>query len=123
MWRSFVRTIVIAVSLGTVGVSLAEPPAQSIVLASATSIENSGLLAAILPSFTKGAGVSVRVLAIGTGQALHTARLGGADLVLVADPEAEQKFMEDGDGVSRRQIAWNDSIIVGPKSDPAHVVG
>jgi tungstate transport system substrate-binding protein len=88
-----------------------------------TSVDNSGLLAAILPAFIKATGISVRVLALGTGQALDTARRGDADLVLVHDPEAEQKFIDDGNGVNRRQIAWNDFIIVGPQSDPAHVVG
>ena len=103
--------------------ALAEPPAQSIVLAATTSVDNSGLLAAILPGFTEATGISVRVLALGTGQALDTARRGDADLVLVHDPEAEQKFIDDGDGINRRQIAWNDFIFVGPQADPAHVVG
>jgi tungstate transport system substrate-binding protein len=103
--------------------ALADPPAQSIVLASTTSVDNSGLLAAILPSFTKATGISVRVLALGTGQALDTARRGDADLVLVHDPEAEQKLIDDGNGINRRQIAWNDFIFVGPQADPAHIVG
>jgi tungstate transport system substrate-binding protein len=95
----------------------------TIVLASTTSVENSGLLAAILPEFTKATGVKVRVLALGTGQALDTARRGDADLVLVHDPDAEQKFIDDGNGVNRQQIAWNDFIIVGPQNDPAHIAG
>jgi tungstate transport system substrate-binding protein len=65
----------------------------------------------------------VRVLAQGTGQALATAAHGDADLVLVHDLEAEQKFIAAGDGVDRRQIAWNDFIIVGPRTDPAHIAG
>jgi len=101
----------------------ADPPAQSITLASTTSVENSGLLAAILPGFTEATGIAVHVLAQGTGQALDTARRGDADLVLVHDPEAEARFVDDGNGVNRRQIAWNDFIIVGPRSDPARVVG
>src|SRR5678815_5382043 len=84
-------------------------------LASTTSVDNSGLLAAILPGFTQASGVTVRVLALGTGQALDTARRGDADLVLVHDPEAEQKFLDEGHGINRRQIAWNDFIIVGPE--------
>jgi tungstate transport system substrate-binding protein len=95
----------------------------SIVLASTTSVENSGLLAHILPQFTRETGISVRVVAQGTGQALDTARRGDADLVLVHDPEAEKKFVSDGDGVAPHQIAWNDFIIVGPASDPAHIKG
>ena len=102
----------------------ADPPApQSIILASTTSVENSGLLANILPSFTKETGITVHVLAQGTGQALQTAARDDADLVLVHDPEAEEKFIAAGDGIDRRQIAWNDFIVVGPRSDPAHIAG
>jgi tungstate transport system substrate-binding protein len=100
-----------------------QQPAQSIMLASTTSVDNSGLLAHILPIFTKQTGISVRVLAQGTGQALGTAARGDADLVLVHDPEAEEQFIAEGHGVARRQIAWNDFIIVGPRSDPAHIAG
>ena len=99
------------------------PGETTIVLASTTSVDNSGLLGAILPEFTKATGVTVRVLALGTGQALDTARRGDADIVLVHDPEAEQKFIDDGNGINRRQIAWNDFILVGPRADPAHVAG
>jgi tungstate transport system substrate-binding protein len=99
------------------------PGNTTIVLASTTSVDNSGLLGAILPEFTKVTGITVRVLALGTGQALDTARRGDADIVLVHDPEAEQKFLDDGNGVNRRQIAWNDFIIIGPKDDPAHIEG
>jgi tungstate transport system substrate-binding protein len=96
---------------------------QSIILASTTSVANSGLLAHILPAFTNATGITVHVLAQGTGQALQTAARNDADLVLVYDPEAEQKFIAAGDGVERRQIAWSDFIVVGPRSDPAHIAG
>src|SRR5580704_15646177 len=95
----------------------------SITLASTTSVENSGLLAQILPIFTKQTGITIHVLAQGTGQALQTAARDDADLVLVHDPEAEAKFIAAGDGIDRRQIAWNDFIVVGPRSDPAHIAG
>ena len=98
-------------------------PRQAIVLASTTSVENSGLLAKILPLFTKETGIEVRVIAQGTGQALATAARGDADLVLVHDPEAEDHFSAEGHCSERRQLAWNDFIIVGPKTDPAHVAG
>jgi tungstate transport system substrate-binding protein len=119
------RALVVALflMLPLAGARAAEPAPQSIVLASTTSVDNSGLLAAILPGFTKESGISVRVLALGTGQALDTARRGDADLVLVHDPEAEKKFIDDGNGIDRHQIAWNDFIIVGPGADPAHIVG
>jgi tungstate transport system substrate-binding protein len=99
------------------------PPAATITLASTTSVDNSGLLATILPEFTKTTGITVHVLALGTGQALDTARRGDADIVLVHDPEAEQQFLDDGNGVNRQQIAWNDFIIVGPGDDPARIAG
>ena len=94
---------------------------EAIVLASTTSVENSGLLAHILPEFTRETGISVRVLAQGTGQALATAAHGDADLVLVHDPEAEEEFIAQGHGIDRRQIAWNDFIMVGSRADPAHI--
>src|SRR3984885_13535907 len=96
---------------------------QSVVLASTTSVEASGLLASILPQFTAKTGITVNVVAQGTGKALDTARRSDADLLLVHDPDAEQQFMDEGHGSTRRQIAWNDFIIVGPSGDPAHVGG
>src|SRR2546430_17154004 len=74
---------------------------QAIVLASTTSVENSGLLSAILPQFRQNTGIEVRVLALGTGQALDTARRGDADVVLVHDSEAEEQFIAEGHGVDR----------------------
>jgi tungstate transport system substrate-binding protein len=97
--------------------------AQSVVLASTTSVEASGLLTNILPPFTAKTGIAVHVVAQGTGKALDTARRGDADLLLVHDPEAEQQFIDEGHGGTRRQIAWNDFVIVGPSADPAHVRG
>jgi tungstate transport system substrate-binding protein len=102
---------------------VAPAKAETILLASTTSVDNSGLLARILPIFTAKTGIEVRVLAQGTGQALATAAHGDADLVLVHDPEAEAKFIAAGHGILRREIAWNDFIFVGPKSDPAHIGG
>jgi tungstate transport system substrate-binding protein len=96
---------------------------HSIVLASTTSVEASGLLTNILPQFTVKTGITVNVVAQGTGKALDTAQRGDADLLLVHDPEAEQQFMDEGHGSTRRQVAWNDFIIVGPSADPAHVKG
>jgi tungstate transport system substrate-binding protein len=96
---------------------------QTIVLASTTSVQDSGLLGHILPQFTAETGIEVHVIAQGTGQALATAAHGDADLVLVHDPDAEAAFMAAGHGASRTEIAWNDFIIVGPEADPAHVRG
>jgi tungstate transport system substrate-binding protein len=122
-WAAVPIAVAAILSVGSAARAEAQNPAQSIVLASTTSVDNSGLLKQILPIFTTETGISVRVLAQGTGQALATAAHGDADLVLVHDPEAEQKFIAAGDGVDRRQIAWNDFIVVGPRSDPAHIAG
>ena len=116
-------TVVLVALLGLESIAAEQSSPQSIILASTTSVENSGLLATILPAFTKETGITVHVLAQGTGQALQTAARDDADLVLVHDPEAEQKFITAGDGIDRQQIAWNDFIVVGPRSDPAHIAG
>jgi tungstate transport system substrate-binding protein len=114
-------TLLIVFFLGlTVSAGAAE---QTITLASTTSVEASGLLSNVLPQFTARTGIAVKVVAQGTGKALDTARRGDADVVLVHDPEAEQKFIDEGYGLTRRQIAWNDFVIVGPSSDPAHILG
>jgi len=115
--------LVLAAILPAASVAPAAAQQAAITLASTTSVDNSGLLGAILPQFTKESSVSVHVLALGTGQALDVARRGDADLVLVHDPEAEEKFIAEGHGVNRHQIAWNDFIVVGPEADPAHVKG
>src|SRR5215469_4111223 len=83
-------------------VSLRAIAAPAIVLASTTSVQDSGLLDHILPAFTQATGIKVHVIAQGTGQALETARRGDADLILVHDPEAETKFISDGFGLDRR---------------------
>jgi tungstate transport system substrate-binding protein len=94
-----------------------------IVLASTTSTEQSGLFAHLLPAFTKASGIEVRVVAVGTGQALDMARRGDADAVLVHDTAAEEKFVAEGYSVQRRPVMYNDFILVGPKSDPAQAKG
>lgn len=114
------RTAILAIAAL---VPLRAVAAPAIVLASTTSVQDSGLLDRILPAFTQATGIEVRVIAQGTGQALETARRGDADIVLVHDPEAEEKFVGEGFGIDRHQIAWNDFVIVGPKDDPAHVNG
>jgi tungstate transport system substrate-binding protein len=117
----FCNVLALLATLAATNASSAAGP--SLVLASTTSVEASGLLANILPQFTAKTGITVNVVAQGTGKALDTARRGDADLLLVHDPEAEQAFMDEGHGSTRRQIAWNDFIIVGPSADPARVKG
>ena len=92
-----------------------------IVLASTTSTQNSGLLDAILPLFTARTGIEVRVVAVGTGQALRIARNGDADALLVHHRPSEDAFVAEGYGIDRRDVMYNDFIIVGPAGDPAGV--
>ena len=93
--------------------------ANSILLQSTTSTANSGLYDAILPRFTARTGITVRVVAVGTGQALKNARNGDADVLLVHAKSAEQKFVAQGYGVHRHDLMYNDFVIVGPDADPA----
>ncbi len=94
-----------------------------ITVASTTSTEQSGLFAHLLPAFEKTSGVKVRVVALGTGQALDLARRGDADVVFVHDKAAEEKFVAEGHGVKRQEVMYNDFILVGPKIDPAKATG
>jgi tungstate transport system substrate-binding protein len=94
-----------------------------ITVASTTSTEQSGLFKHLLPIFEKRTGVQVRVVALGTGQALDLARRGDADVVFVHAKAAEEKFLADGDGVKRFPVMYNDFVLIGPKGDPAKVGG
>ena len=94
-----------------------------ITVASTTSTEQSGLFGHLLPVYTKKTGVQVRVVALGTGQALDVGRRGDADLVFVHDKPAEENFVAEGFGVERREVMYNDFVLIGPKSDPARVAG
>jgi tungstate transport system substrate-binding protein len=96
---------------------------RSITVASTASTEQSGLFEYLLPAFTAKTGIEVKVVAVGTGQALDIGRRGDADVVFVHDRVAEDKFMSEGQGVKRFDVMYNDFIIVGPKSDPAHIAG
>ena len=96
---------------------------RAITVASTTSTEQSGLFKHLLPKFTGSTGIEVKVVALGTGQALDIGRRGDADVVFVHDKEAEEKFVADGFGVKRHEVMYNDFVVVGPKSDPAGVAG
>jgi tungstate transport system substrate-binding protein len=96
---------------------------RSIVVASTTSTEQSGLFGQILPLFTRKTGIAVKVVALGTGQALDVGRRGDADVVFVHDRAAEDKFVSEGHGIDRRDVMYNDFVLVGPKADPAKVSG
>ena len=94
-----------------------------IVVASTTSTEQSGLFGYLLPMFEKQTGIQVRVVALGTGQALDLARRGDADVVFVHAKPAEEKFLAEGHGVKRYPVMYNDFVLIGPKSDPAKIAG
>jgi tungstate transport system substrate-binding protein len=95
----------------------------TITVASTTSTEQSGLFGYLLPRFTEATRIGVKVVAVGTGQALDIGRRGDADVVFVHDRPSEEKFMIEGQGVKRFDVMYNDFVIVGPKSDPARIAG
>jgi tungstate transport system substrate-binding protein len=118
------RTLVALVAMAAIiGIAPAVAQDKSIVVASTTSTRDSGLFEYLLPIFQKETGITVKVLALGTGQALDTARRGDADVVFVHAKSAEEKFLAEGEGVKRYPVMYNDFVIVGPKSDPAHIKG
>ena len=119
------RTLIAAAALGAI--VIATPPAfaqdKSIVVASTTSTQDSGLFEYLLPLFKKKTGITVKVVAQGTGQALDTGRRGDADVVFVHAKSAELKFLAEGQGVKRYPVMYNDFVLIGPKSDPAGIKG
>jgi tungstate transport system substrate-binding protein len=120
--KRYLMTAIVVVLLG-IHLSLLSAQAQQrfILVASTTSTQDSGLFKHLLPIFKEKTGIEVRVVAQGTGQALSSARKGDADVVFVHDKAAELKFVEDGFGLDRRDVMYNDFIIVGPKNDPAKI--
>jgi tungstate transport system substrate-binding protein len=96
---------------------------RALVMASTTSTEQSGLFGHLLPEFTKATGITVKVVAVGTGQAIDMARRGDADVLFVHDRAAEEKYVADGFAPRRYPVMYNDFVLVGPKPDPAGVKG
>jgi tungstate transport system substrate-binding protein len=115
------RIVTIGALLVCSTVALAQD--RTITVASTTSTEQSGLFGYLLPQFSKDQDIGVKVVAVGTGQALDIGRRGDADVVFVHDRPAEDKFMAEGQGVKRFDVMYNDFVIVGPKSDSAHIGG
>jgi len=109
--------------LGAVALAPANAAGGHIVVQSTTSTQNSGLFDYILPKFSDETGIEVRVVAVGTGQAIKNARNGDGDVLLVHAKSAEEMFVEDGFGVARHDLMYNDFVIVGPDADPARVAG
>jgi tungstate transport system substrate-binding protein len=112
--------------LAIVSIAIASPATaqeKSIVVASTTSTQDSGLFGYLLPIFKQKTGIDVKVVAQGTGQALDTARRGDADVVFVHAKSAEEKFLSEGFGVKRFPVMYNDFVLIGPKGDPAGIKG
>ena len=119
--RRALLSVVVWVGLGAATAGHAQD--KFIVMASTTSTEQSGLFGHLLPAFKAASGIDVRVVALGTGQALDSARRGDADVVFVHDQAAEEKFVAEGWGLKRLPVMYNDFVLVGPKADPAGVAG
>jgi tungstate transport system substrate-binding protein len=112
-----------ALLLGLAAALPATAQDRFITLASTTSTEQSGLLGHVLPIFRNETGIDVRVVAVGTGQALQIGMRGDADVLLVHDRTGEDKFVAQGHGIDRRDVMYNDFILIGPKGDPAGIAG
>ena len=119
--RFSASALVVIAQLATVFVANGGVAAQTIVMASTTSTEQSGLFAHLLPAFKQASGVDVKVVALGTGQALDMGRRGDADVLFVHDQVAEEKLVADGFALKRYPVMYNDFVLIGPKLDPAGV--
>ena len=120
----FTRRLLLAATLcATLSATPVLAQDKSIVVASTTSTQDSGLFEYLLPIVTKRTGIAVKVVAQGTGQALDTGRRGDADVVFVHARSAEEKFLAEGQGVKRYPVMYNDFVLIGPKSDPAGIKG
>jgi tungstate transport system substrate-binding protein len=121
--RAFAAAMTLAALLPALGANPAAAQERFIVMASTTSTEQSGLFGHLLPAFKQASGVDVRVVAVGTGQALDTGRRGDADVLFVHDTAAEERFVAEGFATARRNVMYNDFVLVGPKADPAGTKG
>ncbi len=122
--KSTFRHLTLTAVLGAAGLlASAGALAQSIVVASTTSTEQSGLFSFLLPEFKKASGIDVKVVALGTGQAIDMARRGDADVLFVHDKVAEEKFVADGFSAKRQEVMYNDFVLIGPKADAAKTKG
>ena len=121
--KTLSRRMLIAIAASAVFAGHASAQDKSIVVASTTSTQDSGLFGHILPMFKAKTGIDVKVVAQGTGQALDTARRGDADVVFVHAKPAEEKFLSEGFGVKRYPVMYNDFVVIGPAKDPAGIAG
>lgn len=114
---------IFAVWCASAGLAQAQSADNTLLMASTTSTEQSGLFAHLLPAFKKATGIDTKVVALGTGQALDMGRRGDADVVFVHDAAAEAQFVAQGHGIKRWPVMYNDFVIVGPQADPARIRG
>ena len=123
MVRQFLRAFLAAALYWASSTSYAKADSGFIIVQSTTSTQNSGLYDHLLPTFRQATDIEVRVVAVGTGQAIRNARNGDGDVLLVHAREAEEQFVAEGYGVERFDLMYNDFVLVGPKSDPAGIKG
>jgi tungstate transport system substrate-binding protein len=121
--RSLLKKLAAAAAIVVAYCGSALAQDRSITVASTTSTEQSGLFGYLLPRFSEASGIQVKVVAVGTGQALDIGRRGDADVVFVHDKPAEEKFLGEGFATRRNDVMYNDFIVVGPRADPAHIAG
>jgi tungstate transport system substrate-binding protein len=119
---SFIAVVILSSAI-LVGLTPAKAQQKSVILATTTSTQDSGLLDVLIPAFEKKTGYFVKAIAVGSGQAMTMGQKGEADVLLVHSPDAEIKFMADGFGVNRHLIMHNDFIVLGPPADPAKIKG
>ncbi|HYP84571.1 substrate-binding domain-containing protein [Variovorax sp.] len=122
-WRAKRRAPALLLAGALLAVPALQARAETITMASTTSTEQSGLFSALLPDFKKATDIDVKVVAVGTGQAIDMGRRGDADVLFVHDTKAEEKFVADGFATRRDPVMYNDFVLIGPKADPAGVKG
>jgi len=120
-FRTFFFTLLIAASLSSAAFSVEKISGKTLMMATTTSTDNTGLLDYLAPEFKKDTGIELKWVAVGTGKALQMGTNCDVDVLLVHDPDAEKKFMADGSGINRKELMYNDFVIIGPKNDPAQI--
>lgn len=123
MKKTWLNFLTVAAALGLAAPSAVWAQTRAIVVASTTSTEQSGLFGHLLPAFTQATGIEVKVVAVGTGQAIDMAKRGDADVLLAHDTAAEEKFVAEGFGLKRLPVMYNDFVLVGPAANPAGAQG
>ena len=123
IFRKFRAFSALALVLWLLSATVSIAQTSSIVMASTTSTEQSGLFSHLLPEFKKATGIDVKVVAVGTGQAIDMGRRGDADVLFVHDQVAEEKVVAEGFAIKRFAVMYNDFVLIGPAADPARVKG